>query len=107
MGGQRNRHTLGGDGSQGEYYGEMAGSGAYYVADIMTGAKGTIKVVQMLKKAQWTRGTFQAANTTIQMEELVGYQTNNELIANISKYAVGYYYNAKSAIEEFANDLFH
>lgn len=47
--------ALCGDGSQGEYYGEMVG----------LGAKGTAKAVQTLNKAQWTRGTFQAANTKL------------------------------------------
>ncbi|BES63691.1 hypothetical protein SANA_01300 [Gottschalkiaceae bacterium SANA] len=93
------------DSSQTEYYGEKVGSAVYYASDMFFSVKGTVKAVQALKKAEWTRGSFKAISLPIQMEEIVGYKTNGELIAHLMKDSIGYYYNLKSAAPNLIEGL--
>ncbi len=88
-------------GEEGQKIGENVGAGAYYVTDIVLGAKGTAKSIKELKNAKWTRGMIVPGNAPIQMEGIVGQKTNRELIMSITKDSAGYYYNGKYGAEEF------
>ncbi|WP_430885874.1 hypothetical protein [Fusibacter sp. JL216-2] len=92
-GGATERFFTDGDGSNGEWYGEKAGTALYYAVDIGAGAKGTHETMKALSKAQWTRGAFKPVNAPIQMEQLEGYKMTEELIVNFVKDAISYFYN--------------
>jgi RHS repeat-associated protein len=93
---------VGADGEKGAEYGEMIGTGAYYVADFKTGIDGTINGVKALKQAQWTRGAFvQGSKGIVTLETLEGHSTTTAIYSNLAKNAVGYYYNLDSAGQDF------
>ena len=79
---------------------------AYYVADIIVGAKGTAEAINQLKISRMFRGDIVKVSTSdktwiaFTKEIRKNTMTNSELWVIITKDFIGYYYDAKGFVQD-------